>query len=84
MQGERGLLRQRLHAHEFGTRLLDRQPDGACICSVGLVAVHEWAHGFGMNQPHGMALRRQLTGPVVRSAAGFDADQARCTVGEVP
>lgn len=84
MQGERGLLHHRLNAYEFGPRLLDRQPDGARVRGIGLVTAHERAHGLGMDQPHGMTLHRQLTRPMVRSAAGFDADQARHTVGEVP
>ena len=82
VQGERGSLHQRLHAHEFFARLEDRQSDGACARGVGLVAVH--AHGLGMDQQHGMTLRRQLTGPVVSSAAGFDADQERRMVRRLP
>lgn len=74
MQGERGFLHHGLNAYEFGARLLDRQPDGTRVRGIGLVTTHERAHGLGMDQSHGMPLCRQLTGPAVRSAAGFDAD----------
>lgn len=77
-----GLLCQGFHAHELGARLLYRQPDGPCV-GVGLVATHEGAHGLGVDQPHEVALRRQLSRPAVHAAAGFDADDTRRTVGKV-
>ena len=69
------LLFRSLHRHEPHRRPRHRLADRLRIGSVILAALHIRLHILRRHQSNIMAQRDQLAGPVVRVAAGLDADQ---------
>jgi hypothetical protein len=77
VQHHRALLFGRLDAHEAHGRSRHRLADRLGIGRVVLAPLYVRLHILRRHQPHIMAQRDQLAGPVMRRRARFDADQAR-------
>jgi hypothetical protein len=82
MQDQHALLLFALHRHETHGRPRHRFADRLGIGRVVLASLKVGLDITRRHQPDLMTERHQLAGPMVRSGAGLDADQAWCKVGE--
>lgn len=71
-----------LHLHEAHRRPGHGLADRLGVGGIVLLPLHIWLHIARRYELHLVAQRAELTGPIVRRSASFDADQARRQLGK--